>query len=729
MKKIITAALATVLLAGCAEKSTQAGFAIVIDQKSYTETQAEIDQYQKVVESRGLKPILVIDRWGVPDSIRQELKTLHNAKKYPIEGCVFIGDIPVARVRDAQFMTSAFKMDQDGRYSLYEYAVTTDRYYDSFDLEWDFLERDTINTDYFYYTLRADCSQELKPSIYSARITPKTNQGGDKYEKLRRYMQRVNEADANNNPIDNIIYFGGHGNISESIVARMDEKIEMYDQLPWLKSQQKNGITYLDFRQDEVVKSRLINEMQQPKIDYALLHHHGSEEEQLLSGAPLSASLPLQMNNARQYTHSQVRSAIKKNRPVADAKASAEKYLKSPVPDQWIKEATDPEVIAQDEATSYAEDLHVAEFKNYHPQARLVSLDACYNGSFYVDDNIQECYLFGEGNGTLAVIANTVNSIQDRWINRYIGLAGLGMRVGYFAVLNNTLESHLFGDPTFAFTPAADCGFDLNDALRGKSADFWKKQLDSQYADVQVLAMYELAQKCQGNYSDIILNKFKSSDKGMVRLAALLELKNYHDDNFVECLSLALNDNSEMPQRFAAILTSESGDERLIEPMAELYCQITLSDRVDFDLTNSFRSFDSLKLEKAIEAYFPQVIGYSNPDSVLQSKKDYIHDRIAYYSLDFEEEVFDSSVSDKNRISTIKGMRNYKVHQYVPRMLEYLSTPDNEKVQLAMWEGLGWYTESYRRPEIAAKAQEIMADERFSEKIRKEATRTYNRLK
>ena len=123
----------------------------MIDPQSYSEAKAEIDDYLKLVQSRGLHPILVIDSWGVPDSIRAELIRLYNDKVYPIEGCVFIGDIPIARTRDAQHFTTAFKMDQDGQFDRTEYTVASDRFYDTFELQWDYLDRDSVRPEYFYY--------------------------------------------------------------------------------------------------------------------------------------------------------------------------------------------------------------------------------------------------------------------------------------------------------------------------------------------------------------------------------------------------------------------------------------------------------------------------------------------------------------------------------------------------------------------------------------------------
>ena len=729
MKRYILILFAAMILASCGNSTKRDGFAVVIDPQSYKEANAEIDQYLKVVESRGLHPILVIDRWGVPDSIRAELIRLYNAKENPIEGCVFIGDIPIAKVRDAQFLTSAFKMDQGGRNAMADYCVSTDRFYDSFDLEWNFIQQDPDRKEYFYYSLRNDCSQKLRPTIYSARIFPRTNARGDKYDKLRRYMKRVNEADAKNNPIDNVLSFGGHGNVSDSWEARMDEKIEMYEQMPWMRRQQK-GIMYIDFRHDDFIKERLTTQLQIPELDYAVLHHHGSEEEQLLSGYPVTSSLPVSMDNARRYAHSQTRSYLKRGRTEAEAKASIESYLRSPIPDAWIKEANNPDVIAADDAYSYAQDLHVAEFANYHPQVRMVSLDACYNGSFHVDESIQESYLFGEGNGTLLAVANTVNSIQDRWINRYLGMLGMGMRTGYIAVFNNTLENHLFGDPTFAFTPAADPGFDVNEAVKNYSYKFWKKQLDNPYPAVQVLACYMLAERCDGDFKSLLLDKFKTSPYGMVRLAALLELGQSRSDELIECIELGLNDGNEMTQRFAVLLAGDCGNKSLAETLVRLYCENTIPDRVRFDLTSTtLRSFDSVSVVSAFDKVFPEFTCYNNPDSVAKVKKNSLINATTSMTSDFENDVLTDKYSEKNRISDIRSLRNYPAHELVPVILEYLSEPKEPAIQEAMWEALGWFELSYRAPDIAEKAKAVMNDERYEEDVRYQAQRAYNRLK
>ena len=74
---------------------TKTTFAIVVDQKSYDEAKSEIDAYRTSIEKEGLGTYLLIDDWKRPEPIREQLVKLHENEKTPLEGCVFIGDIPI----------------------------------------------------------------------------------------------------------------------------------------------------------------------------------------------------------------------------------------------------------------------------------------------------------------------------------------------------------------------------------------------------------------------------------------------------------------------------------------------------------------------------------------------------------------------------------------------------------------------------------------------------------
>lgn len=135
MKKLLLSVLTC--LAFTVQIAARNGFAIVIDSVSYQEARPEVDAYARAIERlHGLKVYTVIDRWQVPDSIRATLKHLHEQKSEPIVGTVFVGDIPIVMVRDAQHLTSAFKMNQknDRRESsvLQIGSTTTSAYNSSF---------------------------------------------------------------------------------------------------------------------------------------------------------------------------------------------------------------------------------------------------------------------------------------------------------------------------------------------------------------------------------------------------------------------------------------------------------------------------------------------------------------------------------------------------------------------------------------------------------------------
>ena len=225
MKRYITfASLAFVLLQGSMAQTivkpsvkTKTTFAIVTDTKSYEEAKEEIDAYRASVEQEGLGTYLVIDDWKTPQPIREVLKTLHEEKKSPLEGCVLVGDIPIPMIRDAQHLCSAFKMNQTMAWQ--RSSVPSDRYYDDFDLKFDYIKQDSLQADYHYLSLRADSKQYLSPDIYSGRIRPLRGEGMDKYQLLRDFLKKVVKEKQKSNVLDQLTMARGHGYNSEDPLA------------------------------------------------------------------------------------------------------------------------------------------------------------------------------------------------------------------------------------------------------------------------------------------------------------------------------------------------------------------------------------------------------------------------------------------------------------------------------------------------------------------------------
>ena len=66
----------------------------------------------------------------------------------------------------------------------------------------------------------------------------------------------------------------------------------------------------------------------------------------------------------------------------------------------------------------------------------------------------------------------------------------------------------------------------------------------------------------------------------------------------------------------------------------------------------------------------------------------------------------------------------------VPQLLAILADPEEDELILTvLWEAMGWYDLSYQAPNIAEMAFAVSADDRFPMRVRKEALKTYNRVK
>lgn len=700
--------------------SPKRGFAIVIDPQSYEEARTQVDAYAREIEKTGLKIFYIIDRYGIPDSLRKELQGLYQQKNTPIEGAVLIGDIPIAMVRDAQHLTSAFKMDQK-TFDRKESSVPTDRYYDDFSLQFKYLDRDTTYREYFYYSLTAESAQQTRPDIYTGRIRPTDCNGISRYEKLRQYLEKAIAAKQNPQPLNQALYFSGNGFISESMVARVDEKATLYEHFPWLLTQQ-NGISYIDHKRDTHIKFRLINEMMRPNLDLAILHHHGDWNTEYLNNLPQPNSTSTEIESIKLYLRESLRHAQQKNRPIDSAKLKLTQ--KFDIPDSWFEGSFDPEIRAKDSIYLYNLDLYLSDFIHYKPNSRLVLLDACFNGSFHKEDCIANEYIFNEGK-TIAVLANSVNVLQDKWVDRNIGLVGMGMNAGNLVKYGPYLEAHLIGDPTFTFKDVT--GTDINTLLRNDNPRIWQKWLGAkQYPALQAMAIEQLFRAGKLSSTDL-LTLFLQGTSHQVRMQALVNLSACRDDQFIRCLQLATNDSYEMVERFATNMLAMSGDERLIPALIASAIRNNTSERIEFSIKQALPMFETKKLMAEFEHQFPST-HYMESEKV---KKQIAH-AIEFNSqkwIKSMESVVAPETSEQKRLQEIRAMRNYHVHFMVPQLLKYLQQCENPVIQIPLLEAFGWFRLSAYRNEIMETAKTMSENPALSSEVKTEALKTYNRLK
>ena len=311
MKRYIAfAGLAFMLLQGTTAQTivkpsvkSKTTFAIVTDEKSYEQAKNEIDAYRTSVEQEGLGTYLLIDDWKSPQPIRELLIKLHADKKAPLEGCAFVGDIPVPMVRDAQHLCSAFKRKQSDAW--HKSSVPSDRYYDDFGLKFDYLKQDSVNTDYHYVSLRADGNQYLSPDIYSGRIRPTRAEGMDKYQLLRDYLKKVVAEKQSNNKLDQLTMARGHGYNSEDMLAWSGEQLALREQLPQLFLP-GNLVKFYDFNFQFPAKFIYLNEVQRDDLDIMLFHHHGNPDAQYINGYQLPVNVQACIESIKIYVRSKV---------------------------------------------------------------------------------------------------------------------------------------------------------------------------------------------------------------------------------------------------------------------------------------------------------------------------------------------------------------------------------------------------------------------------------------
>lgn len=467
---------------------TKTTFAIVVDSKSYTEARNEIEAYRAAVERDGLGTYLLVDDWKRPEPIREQLIRWHADRKAPLEGCVLVGDIPIPMVRDAHHLSSAFKMSPKADWQ--QSSVPSDRYYDDFGLRFDYLKQDSLKPAYHYLSLRADSKQYLAPDIYSARIRPLNIPGEDCYDQLRRFLQKATAAKAAPNPLDQLSMARGHGYNSEDRLAWSSEQLALREQMPGL-FHTGSTVRFLDFDMRHPMKPLFLAEVQREGLDVMLFHHHGAPDMQYVSGYEAGSEVQLSIRNVKTFLRNKVaRYAVKNGR-----EAAIEEYAKRyDVPRSWCEEAFDAKKIEEDSIESRMMDIYTDDIRKIKPNARFVLFDACYNGSFHQDDNVAGAYIFGGGN-TIATMGCTVNTIQDKWPDEFLGLLSAGVRVGQFTRFTCFLENHLIGDPTYRFADITGQKSDPNHLLVLKEGDaaYWHKQLDNPLPDERAMALRQLS--------------------------------------------------------------------------------------------------------------------------------------------------------------------------------------------------------------------------------------------
>lgn len=537
-------------------------FAIVTDNETYAHTREAMHLYKDAVEADGLSTYLVSGKWETPDEVKQEIVKVY--RECPtLEGIVLVGDIPVALVRNAQHMTTAYKMNES-TFFWDQSSVPTDRFYDDLHLKFDFLRRDSLNADHFYYKLSEESPQQLNPTFYSARIKYPEKKGGDKYAAIDAFLRKaaaVKSTDRTNR-VDRVLSFNGGSYNSDCLMVWLDDEKAYRENFP-LAFGRERGFWHWNFRMEYPMKFHLLDELQREDLDLFLFHEHGEPQGQFINDELACTSYEERYKMLKSTLYNTVMAhAEKRNLDTLMTQMREKRGLT----ESFFKDLHDSAYWEADSIHYAGEKIETKELmaRRQVTNARFVMFDACYNGSFHETDYLAGHYLFNGGK-TLVAQGNTRNVLQDRWTIEMLGQLSHGVRAGHYNRMVATLEGHLMGDPTVRFAPMEENTLTTDITLRRADRAYWEGLLSSPYADVQCLAMRMQADAdTEGTLSSLFLKIFRESSLNTVRMEAIKLLSRYRDTNFTEALRLGLDDPYEMVARQSAILAGYVGDESLL---------------------------------------------------------------------------------------------------------------------------------------------------------------------
>lgn len=723
LKKIICksfyALLALIMVSCGGEKRS---VAIVVDQTTYGKIAAEVDAYVASVADENRTGVLVVDKWANPDSIKAVLFDMYQNNN--LEGAVFIGDIPIPMVRDAQHMTTAFKMDQKRRMDWS--SVPSDRFYDDFDLAFDFIKQDENKKLFFYYSLRPDSPQRISCDIYSARI--KAPEGENKYQLVADYLTKAVAAGKERKQMDKVLHFAGHGYNSESMNARIDEALALTEHFQFLNNNSAE-LDYIDYTFDRAVKKRLMSAVADKSLDLAILHHHGGDDAQYLNGAPYEADPDGWINLARNYFRGKVRDA--KN----PAETKARFKAKFDIPYSWMDDAFTPERVLEDSLYAADKDIMIPDLNGYSSGAKMVILDACFNGSFCNDDYLASHYIFNPGN-TVVVKANSVNTLQDTWTTEMIGLLNWGACVGNWAKGQMTLESHLFGDPTYSFIPQntepMGGNFDINAIMFEKKGDtaYWKGVLKKSAEDELMCDMKSLAiQQLQLNNaitSQELLEIQKNSNSRVVRLAAFNANRKIGDENLPEAIAMGLEDTYELIQRLSAQYASKNFASELIPVVARTWMNPMTPSRVIFQIQGGIAGFDADALVAELKKLNDETPYWRGEEAFVRMVKIVENGRS-----DMNAQI--AAIKDGSMpLKEMKNFAKYRRNRFEPQAVEtivyMINSLTDQEVRKTAADALGWYEYSSVRANVLAECEKLYEVEK-DELVKAELYKAINRLK
>ena len=391
-------------------------FAIVIDGKTFSNVKDQVYSYRDALSKDGLDAYIISGDWENPDQVREEIRKVYLANQKNFEGIVLVGDIPVVMVRNAQNMTRRFKMNEN-QFEKGRSSVPSDRFYDDLGLEFEFISKSK-------HVSGADGRE-----LFFYNLKPESRQ----YLAPDFYSGRI-------------MYPAGIGGDKYKAIGDFLARAAAAHLNPPKMRDMLLSRGALSEGEDPQARSGVV-EMLRDQIPFL------EEYPQRLftldfskDYEPVTDNLLMSLKNKRfGIFYYRGHGNFGEMQPGAAGKG------KWKIPEEDIR--------------------------NLPVQMNYIILNSCFNGVLHRGKDVAGAFLFSKGN-VLAVQAVSINSWQDEWMSRYMGIIYGGARVGEYHRLFPLLERNIIGDPTFHFASCYD--YDLKDqtVLKAEDEPYWTACLE-----------------------------------------------------------------------------------------------------------------------------------------------------------------------------------------------------------------------------------------------------------
>ena len=319
-----------------------------------------------------------------------------------------------------------------------------------------------------------------------------------------------------------------------------------------------------------------------------------------------------------------------------------------------------------------AEDnLTLDDFGAFQPEAKLVLMDACYNGAFQMEDCIANEYIFQPG-GTLVAWGGSVNVLQDKWPDEFLGLLAEGYNIGQVNQFSPYLEMHVIGDPTFHF---------VREKVRNSADALCLKIRKGSFSDEELLSYLE------------------DAPSGLVRHEAFNALmRRGSRASKLAAVKTALTDNAEQVQRAAINQIPALGDPELIPVLAGVVASNNASPRIRQNAGEALQFFPREEMLQAVRTALDAQVPHTADTSYFTK----VRSIAASFSGRWDEDIvsmLEGGWSEKKLLMYAGFFRLYLPPHYLVQVRSYADTCSSDAVREALKEAIEWHREAYSYPQ------------------------------